>query len=453
MRLLLTTSLFLMCFSQAAYAQPALPEGLGDTSQTSAPQQEPADQKNEKALFSDWRISGFVDSRIAPRLTDPKDQEDFTAAETRIQVKALRSWDDLTATIRADLLADAVAEEHSPDFNEGSGFLDLREANLLWRPTSSLDIKAGRQILTWGTGDFLFLNDLFPKDFRSFFIGRRDTYLKAPSDAVKASYFSDIVNLDIVYTPQFDPDRFINGQRLSAFNPFQGRITGDNDVFRSDRPNDAFTDDEWSARAHRTFGPVEAALYAYDGFWKGPQGFEAGNTGRLTFPKLSAYGASVRGPVLGGIGNIEFSYYDSREDRDGNDPNVPNSQFRTLIGFEREVITNLRGAAQYYTENITDHDALIRNAPPGAPIPDETRHLFTGKLVKSWPQEQITATLFAFYSPSDQDGYIRPRLNWNVTDEWTFEAGANWLFGENDYKQFGQLEDNTNAFVAIRYGF
>lgn len=454
-----------------AAAQPALPEGLGSSPDSQKQSREPAlpeglggtdtpppDDDTEKkrgadtGFLSQWQVSGFVDTRIAPRLKEPIDQEDLTAAETRAQVKAIRSWDNLTATIRADVLADAVAENHGADLNDGTGIIDLREANILWRPTKNLDIKAGRQILTWGTGDFLFLNDLFPKDFRSFFIGRRDTYLKAPSDAVKASYFSDIVNLDVVYTPQFDPDRFINGRRLSAYNPFQRQITGDDSVFRTDRPNEILEDDEWAARAHRLFGAYEAALYAYDGFWKGPQGFEPGNTGRLSFPKLSAYGASLRGPLLGGIGNIEFSYYDSRDDR-GDDPNVPNSQLRTLIGYDRELITNLRGSVQYYTENISDYDALIRNTPTGAPVPDETRHLFTGKLVKSWPEEQVTATLFAFYSPSDQDGYIRPRLSWNVTDDWTFEAGANWLFGEDAYTQFGQLEDNSNAFVAIRYGF
>mgnify|MGYP006272243169 CR=1 FL=1 len=451
LRFFIIASLVYLCLSSHAAAQPALPEGLG--AGAAPAHKERKEPEAEKSPLSEWQISGFIDTRIAPRLREPKGQEDFTAAETRAQIKALRSWDNLTATIRADVLADAVAENHRPDLNDGTGVIDLREANILWRPAQNLDIKAGRQILTWGTGDFLFLNDLFPKDFQSFFIGRRDTYLKAPSDAMKASYFSDIVNLDVVYTPQFDPDRFINGERLSTYNPFQSAITGDDAVLRTDRPNEVFEDDEWAARAHRLFGAYEAALYAYDGFWKGPQGFEPGNTGRLSFPKLSAYGASLRGPVLGGIGNIEFSYYDSREDRSGDDPNIPNSQLRTLIGYERELITNLRGSVQYYTENITDHDALIRNTPAGAPVPDETRHLFTGKLVKSWPEEQVTATLFAFYSPSDQDGYIRPRMSWNVSDDWTFEAGANWLFGGDAYTQFGQLEDNSNAFVAIRYGF
>jgi hypothetical protein len=35
----------------------------------------------------------------------------------------------------------------------------------------------------------------------------------------------------------------------------------------------------------------------------------------------------------------------------------------------------------------------------------------------------------------------------------TVEAGLNWFLGERDSTQFGQLDRNDNAFVAVRYGF
>ena len=54
----------------------------------------------------------------------------------------------------------------------------------------NLDVKLGRQVLTWGTGDLLFLNDLFPKDWVSFFAGRDDEYLKAPSNTLRATQYN-----------------------------------------------------------------------------------------------------------------------------------------------------------------------------------------------------------------------------------------------------------------------
>ena len=80
-------------------------------------------------------------------------------------------------------------------------------AMMVWRTSGSLisetcpsdlqlgentDVSIGRQVQTWGTGDLLFLNDLFPKDFQSFFSGRDDEYLKAPGNAIRITHFSPV---------------------------------------------------------------------------------------------------------------------------------------------------------------------------------------------------------------------------------------------------------------------
>ena len=62
---------------------------------------------------------------------------------------------------------------------------DLRQLRFTFRPGGSVDLRVGRQILTWGTGDLLFINDLFPKDWVSFFSGREEQYLKNPVDAAR----------------------------------------------------------------------------------------------------------------------------------------------------------------------------------------------------------------------------------------------------------------------------
>jgi hypothetical protein len=105
---------------------------------------------------------------------------------------------------------------------------------------------------------------------------------------------------------KIDADRFIDGQRLSYFNPVLGRTAGRDTVVRTDHPDDWFNDDELSLRLYRNFGAVETALYAYPGFWKSPVGFDP-MSGRSTFPKLAVYGASLRGPIAGGIGHGELA--------------------------------------------------------------------------------------------------------------------------------------------------
>ena len=58
---------------------------------------------------------------------------------------------------KGDVWGDFISEE--VDY-------DTREAWMFMRPTDYMDIKFGRQVLTWGTGDWVFLNDLFPKDWQ-----------------------------------------------------------------------------------------------------------------------------------------------------------------------------------------------------------------------------------------------------------------------------------------------
>ncbi|MCK5919886.1 MAG: hypothetical protein KAG66_03035, partial [Methylococcales bacterium] len=163
-------------------------------------------------------LIGSLDMRTGVCTQEDKYEDQQSLVETRFQFNLEFSGEPLEFRLSTDLLYDAVAGPKEIDLEDGSGFLDLRETSVLFRPTSFMDIKAGRQILTWGTGDLVFINDLFPKDFKSFFIGRDVQYLKAPSDAVKLTLFSQVANLDLVYTPRFDADRYINGSRLSFFN-------------------------------------------------------------------------------------------------------------------------------------------------------------------------------------------------------------------------------------------
>ncbi|MBL1148316.1 MAG: hypothetical protein HND56_07985 [Pseudomonadota bacterium] len=429
--------------------EPALPSGI-DMMETDFADSPTAEEKQGFDL--PFHLTGFIETRAGIRLPGQNFEKDASIGETRLQLQAEKFWDKISTRITADFIADPVADRWAIDLDNGDGWIDLREAFVSWRATDFMDVKAGRQILTWGTGDLIFLNDLFPKDFDSFFIGRDEEYLKAPSDALKTSFFSDIANLDVVYTPNFDSDRFADGARISTFNPFTGGQTSRGTVLMTDPRGKYFTEDEWAMRLYRNFGAYETALYGYDGYWKNPQGLDVPNT-RATFPRLSVYGASIRGPVYHGIGNMEVAYYDSKDDRSGRNAVLPNSQFRVLMGYEQEIATELTGGFQYNLEHTTDYDRLIAAAAPGSPVPDENRHVFTLRLTKFLMNQNVKLSLFNFLAPGDSDGYTRGNINWKLTDQWTAEAGGNLFYGESRNTFFGQLEDNSNLYVSLRYSF
>ena len=426
--------------------EPGLPPGLAEE----APAEE--EEAEEAPVEPPFEVSGFYEVRVGFRTQRDPFERSLSLGETRLELVLERLWDRGALRLTADFVYDPVLGRHSLRLEEGEGFLDLREANLTLRVTPFMDLKAGRQVLTWGTGDLLFLNDLFPKDWQAFFIGRDVDYLKAPSDALKVALFSDLVNLDLVYTPRFDADRFLWGHRLSFFNPALGRTSGRDAVIKAELRRDWFSEDELAWRLYRNLGPYEVAGYGYLGFWKSPAGLDPGS-GRATFPRLQTYGASVRGPLGRGIGNLEVAFYDSQDDLAGTDPLVRNSEWRFLAGYEQEVARDFTVGLQYYLEWMQDYPRYRRSLPPGVPRADEVRHLLTLRLTKLLLQQNLTLSLFTFYSPSDNDAYLRPRLHYRIDDQWSVEVGGNVFLGDTSHTFFGQFRRDTNLYAGVRYSF
>jgi hypothetical protein len=460
----------------APTSQPALPTGLGDEAPGPAlpsglgespgqpkgigapPAKQPAARPEETTPQNWLDLSGFWEIRGGVRTQRDRYERQASIGETRLQLSTQKAFPKATFKVTADLLYDPVVDRHRPDLEIGEGLLDLREAWVSATPLEFIDVKIGRQILTWGTGDLVFINDLFPKDWRSYFSGRDQEYLKAPSDAVKAGFFSDLANLNLVFTPRFDHDRFIRGRRISYYSNAMGRRAGRDAVVRDDTPDEWFRDFELAGRISKNVDAYELAAYGYWGYWKSPAGMDPA-TGRATFPRLNVYGASVRGPALGGIANAEVGYYDSRDDRNGDDPLKSNSELRLLVGYERElsrVARDLTVGTQYYVEILQDYAAYRRSlralpAPPNSR--DEYRHVVTARITKLMMNQNLELSLFGYYSPSDSDAYLRPRVKYKIDDHWSAEVGGNVFFGADNHTFFAQFRDNTNAYAAVRYGF
>ena len=393
-----------------------------------------------------FEYHGFYEARVGTRVyDDPYQPKDLTIGEARYQFDlfSFREWGDIK--IKGDVYGDFVTEELE---------FDLREANAFTRPTDYMDVKVGRQILTWGTGDLIFINDLFPKDWVAFFIGRDTEYLKAPSDAAKVSLFFDPVNIDVVYTPEFDSDRFITGERLSYWHPLLMRRAGEDNELAVSRRREFFEEDETAVRLYRNISNWELALYGYWGYWKSPAGF-TGTTpqARAFFPELYVYGTSLRGALGKGIANVELGYYDSVDDRTGNDPLVNNSEMRYLVGYTQEIAQDFTAGVQYYVEQMLDYGDYMGSLFPGAESRDEFRHVTTLRLTRLLMNQNLMLSLFGYYSPSDEDLYLRPLVNYKATDNLMYELGSNIFFGDERHTFFNQFHYNTNIYAGVRYSF
>lgn len=387
--------------------------------------------------------SGFAEAGLGTRIDgDPLTSHRNTLEELRLRVESEWHPGDTTISLKADLKYDGVDDEWKAD---------IRDLTAAFSLGKDFDVRAGRQVLTWGTGDLVFLNDLFPKDLVSFFSGRDDEYLKAPGNAIRLTRFSGPVNVDFVWTPVFEHDVYLTGERFSFFSPPAGGNVAPRPPLSAIEPDTSLSNGEFALRLFRTVEGREYAVYAYHGFFKQPSALTPSL--EAAFAPMSAIGASLRRPLGPGLFNVEVSYYMSRDDRSGTDPLIPNDQLRLLAGFEWEPKPNFTVGLQYYLESTFDHSELIDNSPFPGFEPDQNRQLLTNRLTYRAGRDKHTWSLFTFYSPSDGDFYLRPTYTYRHSDQWSLIAGSNLFGGKDPHTFFRQLSDASNAYLRIRYHY
>ena len=393
-------------------------------------------------------VHGFLQAGSAYRLIQPDRcprtqrlacDEDFVLGEGRARIELTPRGERWGLVAKGELIYDAVASAIDGDLREG--YLDLK--------LPALDLRLGRQIITWGVGDLVFINDVFPKDWVAFISGLPLEYLKKGSDAVDATGHWGETSLQLVLVPRFEPDTFPDaGGRLRFHDPMEAierRYTDD--------PSPAFENTEAGVRIFRNVMGWDLSLDAYRGFFHSRAGeAEPGPRLRYFFPPLNVYGASGQGALLGGVVSLEGGYYDSRADRSGVNAAVENSSIKLLAGYQREVVPDLTVSTQYNVQIMEDHAEYLSTRGAGMPRRPAARHVLTLRVTQLLLHQTLKLGLFVLASPNEGDGYVNPEVKYNVTDALSATVGVN-AFGGPRRTEYGQFEGNTNLYVIARYAF
>jgi hypothetical protein len=362
--------------------------------------------------------------------------------EARARVELDRYIDKYFLSFKTDLLNDSDLDETD---------IEVREAFVSGN-VSKYDFRAGRQPLTWGTGDLVFINDLFPKDWQSFFAGREISYLKAPVDAFRVTRYAESINIDLALLGPNQNDRYLTGERFGFFNPAMNAVFLAPPKLNPQEQSESLNNSEVALRLFKNVGNAELAAYAYKGFYKQPVGFDP-VLGNNYFPELEAIGFSALKPLLGGIANTEIGFHRSVEDDEGDDPFIKNSELRYLVAYERELIPKLTAAMQYYLEWIQDYDHLIEKSFNAQAEQSERRHTLTLRLRYALLQDKLRLNWFSYYSPDENDSWVLPSVQYQANDQLSFDVGANVFNGKRQSSFLGQFEQNDNFYGRVRYSF
>ncbi len=384
----------------------------------------------------DW--SGFVQGHAAARTADvmcPAGTEcDLPFNDQRLQLKA--EGNNKAGTVgllaKVDLVHDSALDESDADVREF--YVDYN--------AERLTLRGGRQIITWGVGDLLFINDIFPKDWVAFYSGQPLEYLKRGSDAVKLGLYSGSTTLEVVFS-DFRADRLPDSRQFILADPFSKTLP---------RNIDEPSGQEVAVKLSRQLGRWDAALYTSRSHYRAPALVESATEVRGSYPRLNTFGGSLSGAVGRGVLNLEIGYYDSEDDRDGTDPSIENSQTRFLVGYFRQVGQDTTIGIQAYVEWMHNYGAYKRTLPVGFYQREQARTLATLRFTRRYLHQTLTLNVFAFWGISEDDSYVIPSLRYAFNDNLWLELGAN-IFGGSRNEMFGAQGDNDNIYLTVRYAF
>jgi len=393
-------------------------------------------------------INGFLMGNFSGRTTGQRpsrdESSDFLFSEERLRLD-ISGWSksiEASAKVKSDFGHDAITSEFD---------IDIREAYIDYT-TGDFDFRLGRQIATWGVGDLLFINDVFPKDWVSFFSGRPLGYLKIGVDGFRTRYSSNIVNAELFVIQFFEPDNLPTSDRFFFFDPFAAVPTRN-----EEKPATTYENTELALRLYRKISDIDISVYAYRGFWRTPSirpdDFVAPSYLTEFYPALSVYGMSVQGSAFGGIVSFETGYYDSRDDENGDKPEIPNSQARFLVGYQRQLWQDATLGIQYYTEIMEDYSAYRNSSPPGFPAQKEYRDVVTFRIEQLLEHQTWKLSMMCFYSPADNDYLLQPQVSYKFSDNLAATLGANVFGGQQDWTSLGQFEKDDNVYLSVRFDF
>lgn len=385
------------------------------------------------SLPFDINVHGFLLGIGAGRVTgkQPPGGGEFALGEqrARFNVTAEPGSGQPGVVIKGDLVYDDIANGVDDD---------LREAYVTYS-LGPLDMSLGRQVVTWGLGDLFFINDVFPKDWSAYFSGLPMEYHKRGVDGLHVTYSSQVVNAELLAIPFVRIDKFPRPSRFFIFSPLATLP-----IQRQSVPATRLSNTELAFRLYRNIMDSDVSLYFYKGFWTQPflerDSLTSPTTATQFYARLRVYGASVQRNLFNGVVSLETGYYDSAE---------PNSEWRLLASYQRELSQDFTAGLQFYGEFGAHSKPNPGSLVVARPSPDQ---FVSTRLTQLLDYQTWMLSLFAVYSPGHRDYFVRPMVTYQATDRLSVYLGAS-IFGGPEPSFLGEFDGSDTAFLGVRFAY
>ena len=376
------------------------------------------------AAAQDLTFSGYARNNTGILLND---NLDFSQVQNTLNLTAEYYGD--TSDFKADVY---LNQSGLDDIEAGVKELYL---DILF---DSMDLRIGKQQIIWGKADGVFITDIIsPKDLTNFILPDFDE-IRMGVTALKADYYMDYIDLELVWVPNFTPAVLPSGI-WAASTPLS--------ISQINLPENTLDNSEVFGKLSYMGSAIDLELmgaYMWDDL---PAAYFDGSIPGIAadYHRVAMAGGSFSTDIAGIVFKGEGAYYKGKNFTVQASPvsTVEKDFINYMVGLDYSIAGFTLGA-QFIQEIILDYDTRIM-------LNDEFKNTMTFVIAKPFFNDTLMIEFFSYVGLNNEDALLRPKVTYDLADGLEWVVGSDIFLGDSG--DFGQYNDNNLVYTKVKYSF
>ncbi|PIE64256.1 MAG: hypothetical protein CSA26_09270 [Desulfobacterales bacterium] len=395
----------------------------------------------EQGAWQDrFALSGWLDAFQSVRLRSPHDS---LSSRARLRLELTADMDWLYGFVSVD-------GEKNREISSESG-VDLHEA---WveHVADSWDLRIGKQIIIWGRADGVQISDMIsPPDYTES-ISRDLDEIRMPINAVRLRLLGEQLDTVLLWLPFFKAAVQPEGDNPWAVTPvFPENI----EVLSTavDKPVNSVENSEIALKFSAYLSGLDLAasiFHTWDDFPAMHRNITVtGNDVQVLFAprhhRLTIFSLEGAKPWSDYVFRFEAAYYKGRYYQPASLFDQPDKKdaVKWLGGIDWSPGNDWTVTAQLVGDHICGDTALLARK--------RDQYLFTVHISKKLLGQTLTLATILYWQLDDGELFDRFKIEYDYNDAVALSAGIDFFTGDDGV--FGRYEENTQAWVKIKYSF
>lgn len=380
------------------------------------------------------KVKGFADTYHAVRCDKPND---WMSSRTRLRGELSLQKKNTEIFFSANAVYNSLISDYS-------GF-KIREL-FVSQTFGSFELRAGRQIITWGVADALRLSDIIsPMDYSEFLAQDYDD-IRIPENALRLKYSKNSFSAEALAVPVIETFDL----PVDVRNPWAISITGNDSIIADEKPDFKIENMEFGGRLTWFLSGVDFSVSALRTYNKMPVYsilYLSPNEKLIAIPqheRMTMTGFDFSVPLGKFVFRGEFAeYFDEAQQPAIGQQVVSKNTANALLGVDIYPGNDWNISLQYahkYIDHYNNDFNAYRNS--GTATIRVSKELF---------RNTLNINTFAYIDVADGGIYDRTTFDYAVNDMLHIALGFDYF--NADKGMFKMYDKNSEVFMKIKVSF